>query len=409
MRIAAIIAEYDPFHHGHLYLVNKARRSGADHVIAIMSGSFMQRGGPAAFPVRLRTEMALCQGVDLVLEIPSYACCQSAEVFAQASVAILDSLGIIDELYFGCEDDSFELLDGIADMLVHETDPFKMALKQSLKEGLSFPAARSKALMTVMKDPAVSQILSRPNNILAIEYLKALKKTESRIRPVPVLRVGDAYHDIRISSEGPASATAIRTLLKHLKPEEIMTVEALPKSSRQLIAGHLACEGMITRSDFSEIAMYGLFQQQEHLEDYCDMTGSLSNRIRAMLPSYRNIEDFVMQVYSKNIAASAVWRSLFNVLLEHRKDIFDQWRDDHYQGYVNVLGLNKRILPLLSSVPEPVRKTMIIRPRDLDNLNETCAALAVSDQKADLLYSQMRMLRFGRAERKQYLKTIFYP
>ena len=406
MHIAAIIAEYDPFHQGHLYLVNKARQAGADYIIVIMSGNFVQRGGPAAFPIDLRTRMALNCGVDMVLEIPSYACCQSAEVFAQASVSILNHLAVVDDLFFGCEDNDAALLDRIADILTVEPALFKEKLNSSLREGNSFPAARSQALFAVMPDPAACQILSRPNNILAIEYMKALKKTGSRIRPVPVRRIGDPYHAETVSSDGPASATAIRSMLTRIQQDEILHIQSLPEPSRRLIADYLRSGGMVSRKDFSDIAMYAIFSRLHALEDYCDISKTLANRFRSLLPSYSNIEDFASQTASKNIAASAIWRSIFNIVLDHRKDIFSQWKEEEYLGYVNVLGLNKRFMPVLGSVSEEGRKMMIIRPRDLDRLNETGTLIAKADQYADRLYRQICTMRFGMRSMEPYLKTV---
>ena len=406
MHIAAIIAEYDPFHQGHLYLVNQARRSGADFIIAIMSGNFVQRGGPAAFPVDLRTRMALSCGVDMVLEIPSYACCQSAEIFAQASVSILDHLAVVDDLFFGCEDDDPALLDRIADILATEPAPFKEKLKSALREGRSFADARSQALFAVMQDSAAEQILARPNNILGIEYLKALKIRNSRIHPVPVRRIGDPYHSETVSSDGPASATAIRSLLAQVQRDDVLHIQALPEPSRRLIADHFKSGGMITRLDFSEIAMYASFRQQYKLDEFCDINQNLANRFRTLLPLYTNIEDFASQAASKNIAISAIWRSIFNLILDHRKDIFFRWKDAQYLGYVNVLGLNRRFMPVLKTISEEGRKMMIIRPRDLDHLDETGSLIAKADQYADSLYRQISAMRFGVQSRDPYLKTI---
>ena len=406
MHIAAIIAEYDPFHQGHLYLINEARRRGADYVIAIMSGNFVQRGGPAAFPVQLRTRMALACGVDLVLEIPSYACCQSAEVFAQASVSILDSLSVADALYFGCENDDAALLDRVSDILSEEPAAYKERLRAALKEGLSFPAARSRALQAVLDDPSVDRLLSGPNNILAIEYMKALKKTGSRMRPVPVRRTGDPYHARKISDAGPASATAIRLMLAQIRPDEIAQLHALPEPSRRLIAAYLDSHEMLRRSDFSDMAMYALFEHQERLEAYVDVSETLANRFRSMLPSYTNISNFTSLIQSKNIAHAAIWRSIFNILLDHRKDVFDRWKADHYRGYVNVLGFNKGFIPVFGSISGTGKKMLIIRPRDLKQLDDTAALIAKADRYADSLYRQLCRIRSGNAEQEDYLKTI---
>ena len=237
MNVAGIIAEYNPFHNGHAYHIHEVKkRTNADFVIAIISGDFVQRGAPAIADKYVRTKMALLGGADLVIELPVCAATASAETFARTGVNILSQTGVVTHLGFGCETDDLALLSAIADLFTEEPAAFKEALSSYLKEGVSFPAARARAAETYfqavstsanMPKPSaangsdlrqtpyqknISDILNNPNNILAIEYLKAIKLSGSAMKPCAVKRKGAGYHSTD-SNTGYCSATAIRNLL----------------------------------------------------------------------------------------------------------------------------------------------------------------------------------------------------
>ncbi len=222
MLVAGIIAEYDPFHNGHEYHLNTLRRkTGADHIIVALGGSFLQRGVPAMIDKYARAQMALSCGADLVLEIPALWSCASAEYFAAAGVTLLAKTGVVSALGYGteCSENEQPLLACLARLLLREPDAYRRRLRRLQKEGLSFPAARAAALSALLPElPAdtLDTLLSAPNNILAVEYEKALllrRKTDGfRIASVPIQRIGSGYHDT--SSDGPfASASAIRQSL----------------------------------------------------------------------------------------------------------------------------------------------------------------------------------------------------
>ena len=213
MKTAGIIAEYNPFHRGHEYQIQYTREKlGADYVIVAMSGDYVQRGTPALISKHLRTEMALRCGADLVLEMPVSVSTASAEAFAMGGVSLLDSLGVVDILCFGSESGEITALKELAEVLVEEPEEYRILLKSFLSQGLSFPAARSQALTEYFKNPRnftgddfdgvltpllnqVTRILNTPNNILGIEYCKALLRLNSKIQPVTIRREGMGYHD----------------------------------------------------------------------------------------------------------------------------------------------------------------------------------------------------------------------
>ena len=216
MKIVGLITEYNPFHNGHLYHIQQAKRTtGADAVIVVMSGDYVQRGVPAVMPKRLRAESALECGASAVFELPVCYSTGSAELFAESAVALLDQLQIVDSLCFGSECGDLDALSEIADLLCQEPKDYRSLLKKHLRNGLSFPCARRKALKEYLPEKNFAALLDEPNNILGIEYLKAIRKLKSTIKPYTILRKGARYHDQELSTENLSSASAIRSLLSY--------------------------------------------------------------------------------------------------------------------------------------------------------------------------------------------------
>ena len=212
--ITGIITEYNPFHKGHEYHLQNAKSdTNANGIVCVMSGNFMQRGIPAIIDKWKRTEMAIKNGVDLVLELPTVYSLSSAEYFAFGSVSLLNSLGIVDNLYFGSEEGSISILESISKTLVNEPLVYKNFLKSNLNLGLPFHLSRANALNEYLNSNDVLNVLCNSNNILGIEYIKALLKLQSQITPRTLKRKGASYNDSDLSSSYP-SATSIR---KHLK------------------------------------------------------------------------------------------------------------------------------------------------------------------------------------------------
>jgi predicted nucleotidyltransferase len=212
MKVLGIVAEYNPFHNGHLYHIQKSKEAtGCDYVVCVMSGNFIQRGEPALLNKWARAEMALINGVDLVIELPVYYSLASAEFFAFGSVKLLDSLGIIDCLCFGSESGTIKELDMFADVFINEPESYKMFLSKNLKLGYSFPKSRSIALSEFLSTSGINDQkldeLSKSNNILGIEYIKALKRISSAIKPYTIERIGTGYRSEKALGK-IASATA---------------------------------------------------------------------------------------------------------------------------------------------------------------------------------------------------------
>ncbi len=209
MKISALIAEFNPLHAGHKLLIDTIKQEN-DAVIAVMSGNFVQRGECAIFEKYDRARAAIANGVDLVIELPVLYCLSSAEGFARGGVEILEKCGVVNSLYFGSECGDISVLTKCAEVLNDENGEFSSLLNEKLSEGMSFPKARQLAAEAVIKEASV---LNEPNNILAVEYIKAIKNLGSKIIPYTIKRLGGGYNDTDIKTSVP-SASAIRARLK---------------------------------------------------------------------------------------------------------------------------------------------------------------------------------------------------
>ena len=323
MRTAGIIAEYNPFHRGHEYQIQYTKEKlGADYVIIAMSGDYVQRGTPALLAKHARADMALRCGADLVLELPVSVCTASAEAFAMGGVSLLDGLGVVDLLCFGSESGEISALKELAEILVEEPEKYKTLLRNFLSQGLSFPVARSQALTEYFKNPRnfsgddfdgvltplfneVTRILNTPNNILGIEYCKALLRLGSSIRPVTVRREGMGYHDTLASNNlsdlrfDPASDTdpdsdfpsacAIRKLICGTDKNggkysdhtgyDILASQ-IPSDAFDIFKKVLSSGEFLTEDALNSILSYCLLQKNvSELASFLDVSENLAQRI----------------------------------------------------------------------------------------------------------------------------------
>ena len=210
-KISGIISEFNPYHLGHQSLIVQTRQAGATHIVAIMSGNFVQRGEPACFDKWVRTKTALSAGVDLVIELPLPWAVSGAETFAAGGVSIVNALGCVHQLSFGSECGDIEVLSAVADIL--RTEQFSQALQVELQKGVTFASARQAALLSLTNQETAS-LLEHPNNILAIAYCNALKDINSTIQPFTIKRIGASHHDITLPPKKIASASQIRRMIE---------------------------------------------------------------------------------------------------------------------------------------------------------------------------------------------------
>ena len=346
--ITGIIAEYNPFHNGHAYQIEQARLlTGCDFLVVVMSGDYVQRGAPAVFDKYTRARMALACGADLVLELPVACSCASAEFFASGAVSLLDGLGCVDFLCFGSESGDLQSLMEPARILAKESPVFQEALRRGLSLGLSFPAARKEAFRACASNP---DILDLPNNILGIEYLKALLQRESIIKPVTIKRKGQGYHDTLLDS-GFASASGIRRFLKQEEaPLSALPAlkESLPDPVMEVLTDTLAHTLPVWEEDFSMLLRYELLRQSaSDLTRYADISPDLGRRLKNCADKFSSFSEFVALVKTKDVTYTRITRALFHILLNLTGE---DTRNSVAMPYARILGFRKdhsRILGLL--------------------------------------------------------------
>ena len=345
MKIIGIVSEYNPFHNGHAYQVQKSIQDlNADGVIAIMSGNFVQRGFPAMQDKWLRAEMAVKSGVNLVIELPTYFATSSAEQFAKGAVSLLEATGVVTHLSFGSEFDDLDLLNQIADALINPTHLFEDTLRSALDKGLSYPSARDIALNTAMPELSQTINLNQSNVILGIEYLKALKQLDSSIKPFLVKRMGKGYHDLAldIAEEAPyVSATAIREAYfesdasSDLSTHKVNLEAYMPKKAAKAMLDSPYCAVRI--EDFEKLILYELRKSTPNaLSKLREVSEGLENKLSEASLKSTNYAQLLDAIKSKRYAMTRINRILLNVLLGIEQGTYDF----QTQGYLRVLAFD---------------------------------------------------------------------
>ena len=367
-KVLGIVCEYNPFHNGHLYHLEQAKKvTGSNYSVAILSGNFTQRGSSAIVDKWSRTEMALKSGVDLVIELPVLYATSSAENFADGAIRILDSLKVVDYVAFGSENSNIDILDDIAKVLHEEPKLYKSILANELKKGVSFPKARESAIISYFSnDQKYTNILSSPNNILGIEYIKALKKYKSVIKPISIPRFEAGHNDITYSGN-IASATAIRNIIKNGSFNVLKRL--LPQASYEILLDNIKQGHIIPDlSVFEHQIIYNLRKMSEsEIADLPDIAEGLEFSIKKSSNSCNNISDFLNTIKSKRYTTTRIQRILLYSLLGITKK--DMALSKKVNPYVRVLGLNSRGKFLISEIAKANPKLEIITSvkRFLDN------------------------------------------
>jgi predicted nucleotidyltransferase len=358
MNITGIIAEYNPLHNGHVYHIESTKKiTHSDGIICIMSGNFVQRGTPALLDKWTRTEMALRNGIDLVIELPLIYSISSAEFFAFGAVSLLNSLGVVNNISFGSEHGNIDILIKIAKILCSESEDFKTMLKLNLNKGLSYPVSRNNTLCSILNDNCAntSHILNLSNNILAIEYCKSLVRLDSTIVPYAVQRIGSDYNSTDISNSF-ASATSIRNYLKSNKHFEFLK-EKVPPTSFNLIKKNYDENFLVFEDYIFNFCKYkALSSNRNSMANLPDASEGLQNRLFDSLHKTCSFEEFLTATKTKRYTRTRISRLLCQYFVG-----LDQINSASLRNspapYARVLGFNKRgteILKLIkksSSIP----------------------------------------------------------
>ena len=354
MKTVGIIAEYNPFHNGHLYQLNKAREcTGADYAVIVMSGDYTQRGQPTIYAKSMRARCALLSGADLVIEMPVFGSVASAADFAECGVSLLNEMGIVDTLCFGSECGDPDLLMNRAALLSEETPEISLLIKKYLKAGLTWPKAREQAYQAFYADFSIHS----PNDILAVEYIRALKKLRSPIRPAAIRRIGPGYHSLQ--NDGSfASATAVRAAI--LNGDTAFQQSALPASFWTSRAVEYSTE--IGFDDFSLLLNQKLLSMTpDAVRLVSQMPESLARKLYRERLHFLSASGRAAASKARQYTYTRVCRCLMNVILSITKDDTEQFKAFRSAPWIRVLGFRRSAAPLLSLLNQNARVPVITK------------------------------------------------
>ena len=370
-----IVAEFNPFHNGHKYLVDSLKQNENDTVTAVMSGNFVQRGEPAVLDVNLRTKIALASGVDLVLSLPFPYCSATAEKFALSGVTVLDSLNCLDSLGFGSESNDKETLLECAKNL--RTLDFNLLVSKLVESGVSFPTAREQAVKELFGEKE-AELLQKSNDILGVEYAKALLELNSSLDITTVKRTG-ASHDSKEGTQNIRSASLIRTFIDDL--DEVKSF--VPNESFEVLKEATENKKII---DYSKYELSLLFKLRtmsvEELSKLPDVNEGLEYRIFEAVRNSTSYSELLEKIKTKRYTLSRIRRILLFAYLGITKELLET-----PVPYIRVLGLNEKGAKLLKDCKEKAKLPIVTRPKDLKNLDENGKKIFNLECKARDLYS----------------------
>lgn len=336
-RICAVVMECNPFHEGHQYILQEAReRTHAKYQIVVMSGDFVQRGEPAIEPKEQRARDILSAGADLVIELPLYYACSGAGYFARGAVTLIDRLHCVTDLVCGSESGDGRAICTAADLLAEEPAIYQNLLREALSTGLSFPAARARALSALLPDlPA--EVLSAPNDTLALEYARTLRQLHSTITLTPVPRISGVPSASDLRRQRIAEDTALMT-------PDLLSMPLL----------HSLLQGGATLAPQST-------DPTDALSRCLDVEPDLARRMRALLPSFVSWPQYAALLKTRNNTYTHISRALLHILLGMRTDHLQALLDEGLIGYARVLGFRRSSAPLLHRIKETSSIPLITR------------------------------------------------
>lgn len=408
MKVTGIIAEYNPFHNGHKYHIEQARKlTGADFIIVVMSGDFTQRGTPAIIDKYTRAKMALQNGADIVLELPACYACGSAEYFADGAVALLDSLGIVDNICFGSECGDVSLLRPIAEILANEPDDYKELLKTELRNGATYPNARNRALVHCIPSFAENEnIIGTPNNILGIEYIKSIIRRQSKITPVTIQRTGSDYHSYRFNDRF-SSSLALRQSLDVQDCLDLIK-DQVPDNVFDLLADAYQKSFPVFPRDFSAMLKYKLLMDESHgYASFVDINDDLSDRILNHIHDAWDYEKMCEILKSKNLTYARVSRLLCHILLNLRKSDMHAYKANGTVFYARVLGFHDDGKGLMKALTSNSSIPLITRVSDGRELSSDAGRKQFeSDLLASHIYESIVADKFKSPMRNEFTRQV---
>ncbi len=388
MRVVGIVAEYNPLHNGHIYQMEEAKRlTGAAYCIVLMSGNFVQRGEPACTDKFTRAVWAIKAGADMVIELPSVFSVSSAERFAEGAIRLFASMGLVTDVAFGCEQPDMEILERLVDLIDTEPPGFDALLRFHLKQGKAYPRARVDALSEMGADRRLLEELKKPNNILAVEYLRSIRKHAPRLNPVPIRRIANQYSDTTLTGE-ISSATAIRAAIAE---GDRSVLDAVPI----YISGAIQFDQQfpITLDDLSQMLLYRLrTMPQEELLSVPDVAEGYEQVIRRAAHTCVDIETFFETIKTKRYTLARCRRIAVNALLGVDRALLEQMLVNDDNLYLRVLSLRASARGLFSAIASRGRTPVIVRNSDF----KACTPIAVASLQIDALSTDVLAYALGR-------------
>ena len=366
MNVTGIITEYNPFHLGHLHHLKECKKNtNCNGVICVMSGNFVQRGMPAIMDKWERAKIAVKNGVDLVVELPLIFSISSAETFAYGAVALLEKTKIVNNLYFGSEHGNVLDLNKIASVIIKEPIEYKNTLKKELAKGVPYHYARLTSLKNYFNDINLEEIISSSNNILGIEYLKALIRLNSPIKPYTLKRIGSNYNDENITSLY-ASATSIRKTLSFNDFDKIKKV--LPKESYEEIINLKNTDyKFVYPEDIFPFLKYKIITEGENLSKLSQLKEGLDNKIKKEILNSNNLNEFILNIKSKRYTYTAISRALVSFFIGMENFSLDDIKNSSIE-YIRPLAFKERVSKILKEIKNKESVKIITKlPKNIEN------------------------------------------
>lgn len=433
MSTVGIVCEYNPFHKGHLYQIEQTRKlTGAEYIICFMSGNFLQRGIPALADKYVRAEAAIRCGIDAIFEIPSVYSSSSARDYATAAVTMMNRSKVIDHISFGAETDDIDLLTELAEIIENEPPNVSAGIREKLASGKTYGQARAESIIEYLcadrsdglseyseADPAGSsaqyskdhlvQVLSSPNNILAIEYLAAIKRTGSKLKPVIVKRVFSEYNSNDISND-ICSASAIRELLmqneisaihRHIPDECYNTLLPLYKVSFPVfdddLSYMLSAARIFYGSDYSSAVSR---------TDIVDMDEDIFNRFKKV-DFNMSFSETAQAMKCRNYTLTHIQRALLHFIMQLQREDYEEFKANGWIFYLRLLGLNVRAGSIIKQIKKASDIPVITRVPEISSaLNDTGKKMFDYDLKAAEIYNTLIYHSYKTKPDNEYTRTI---
>lgn len=391
MKISCVISEFNPFHNGHRYLIQRQRENGTTHIVAVMSGSFVQRGECAALNKNARAHCAILNGVDLVLELPTVWACAAAPVFAKGGVSIIKSMGVADSVFFGSECGDINLISRCAEALLSEE--FSTALAKNVNSMPSYAAAVQRSVAETAGEEC-GEILNSPNNLLAVEYVKEIFRQKAGVTAETISRKG-AEHDSDISSGEFASASMLR--------ENIDNISALaafvPDCTVPIIENASATNDIATPKSLERVMMYALrTADSQRLKRLPDVSEGLENRLNQSLKGSKSLDEVIGRAVCRRYSAPRIRRALCSLILGIDKEMQAQ-----APPYIRVLGLNSNGSEILRLMKKSCTVPVITKTAHYKTLLDDNAAKIF---EKDVLAADIRALACNQPMGQDFLHSV---